>query len=263
MASQIRLQRIEGEPVTLHFSPDYLERARRVGALVVEAHHFLAGWLGVEAHTTVSVLRRENWRHLRRAPYGYPHSNPERSTIFVPATYPPPWRERARALYQAAPPALQQQLPGAEELLDKQIVTLYDLAAVHELGHLFIHHLQLALGTHWLTELVANLLAVAFFVEERPDLAECWLAWAAIQAAQEVPHRSLRAYEENYASLGFVNANFYQGRFNQEAFQLWQRHGRAIAPPLVATFSLRPDAVRARFRGVAADFGWSEAHDAP
>jgi hypothetical protein len=256
VVSRIRLKRIEGERVTLHFSPDYTERARRIGALVEAAHRFLAGWLEVEAHTTVSVLRRENWRHLRRAPYGYPHSNPTRATIYVPATYPPPWLQRARALYHAAPEPLQQRLSARPAELDRHIAGIYDLAVVHELGHLFIHHLQLALGPQWLHELIANLFATAFFVEERPDLAETWLAWAEIQSSQEAPHRTREAYEANFATLTFANANYYQGRFNQLALRLWQRHGRAIAPPLIAQFSLRPGEVRARLQQVAPLHEW-------
>ncbi len=257
MSSRIRLQRLAGDPITLHFSPGYGERAHRLGTLVEAAHRFLSEWLGVEAQTTVSVLRRENWRHLRRAPYGYPHSSPERATIYVPATYPPAWIERARSLLHAAPLALRQRLPEGEEPLDKQIATFYDLVAVHELGHLFIHHLRLALGTQWLTELVANLFATSFFVEARPDLATRWLAWADIQASQQVPHRSLTEYEEHYAALSFANATYYQGRFNQEALRLWQAQGRALGGALVARFSLRPDRVAARFEQVAPGWEWA------
>lgn len=256
MVSRIRLQRIEGDPVTLHFSPDYHPRAQRVGKLVEEAHHFLTEWLGVEAHTTVSLLRRENWRHLRRAPYGYPHSSPDHSTIFVPATYPPPWIDRSRALYEAAPERLQRKVCGEEDELRRQIAAFYDLVAVHELGHLFIHHLKLALGTKWLTELIANLFATAFFVERRPELAECWLAWADIQSSQDVPFQSLEAYEANYSSLSFANASYYQGRFNRHALRLWQQHGRALAAPLIERFSLLPHVVDERFSKVAPDFQW-------
>lgn len=256
MSARVRLQRIESDPVTLHFSPGYGVRAQQLGTLVTEAHRFLADWLGVEARTTLSILRQESWRHLRRAPYGYPHSSPERATIFAPAHYPPRLVSRLRALYEAAPPALQQRLCAEGKALEAQIRTFYDLVAIHELGHLFIHHLQLALGTRWLTELIANLFATAFFVEARPDLAPCWLVWAAIQAEQAVPHRTLAAYEAHYAVLDFANANFYQGRLNLAAHTLWQRQGRAIAPALVAHFSLQAEAVAARFAQVAPSFAW-------
>ncbi len=259
MNARVRLHRIEADPVTLHFSPGYGQRARELGELVAEAHHFLEAWLGVEAHTTLSVLRQENWRYLRRAPYGYLHSSPEQSTIFAPARYPPRLVERTRALYDAAPPDLQQRLCSSDSAdLQAQIDTFYRLVVVHELGHLFIHHLQLALGTHWLTELIANLFATAFFQEARPDLATCWHAWANIQASLNVPHRSLKAYEEHFDRLDFANANFYQGRFNQQALHLWQSEGRDLIPALVAQFSLRHDAVLSRFCHTTPHFHWPD-----
>jgi hypothetical protein len=246
MNTRVRLHRIEADPVTLHFSPGYGVRARELGELVREAHEYLAGWLGVQAHTTLSVLRQENWRYLRRAPYGYLHSSPEQSTIFVPARYPPRLVARTRELYEAAPPELREGL-CAEADLQAQIDVFYRLVVVHELGHLFIHHLQLALGTHWLTELIANYLATSFFVEVRPDLAPCWFGWAAIQASLDVPHRTLEEYEAHFEQLDFANANYYQGRFNQEALRLWEQQGRALIPALAAQFGLRHEAVLARF----------------
>lgn len=253
MNARVRLHRIEADPVTLHFSPGYGERARDLGALVAEAHRYLEAWLGVQAHTTLSVLRQENWRYLRRAPYGYLHSSPEQSTIFVPARYPPRLVERTRGLYEMASPELRQQLCNEADL-QAQIDTLYRLVVVHELGHLFIHHLRLALGTHWLTELVANYLATGFFMEARPDLAACWFGWAEIQASLDVPHRSLEAYEAHFDQLTFANASFYQGRWNQEALRLWQAQGRDLLLPLLAQFSLQHEPVLARFRLTAPEF---------
>jgi hypothetical protein len=256
MSARIRLHRIEGHPVTLHFSPGYRERAERLGLLVAAAHEFLERWLDVSAHTTLSVLRRENWRHLRRAPYGYPHSIPERGMIFAPAHYPPRLIERARVLYEAAPPKLRETVSGSVDELNAQIMRFYDLVAIHELGHLFVEHLQLALGTQWLTELVANFFATAFFHEERPDLAACWMAWADVQASTLVRHRALEDYEAHYTMLDFTNASYYQGRFNQCALALWKAQGRELAPALVSAFSRRHDAVITRFRQVAPEFDW-------
>ena len=252
----IRLHRIKSEPVTLHFSPGYAQRAQKLGQLVREAHNFLSEWLGVKAHTTLSVLRRESWRHVRHVPYGYPHSTPNKGTIFAPAHYPPRLISRQRALYEAASPSLQQQLCDDASAIDTQIRHFFDLVAIHELGHLFIHHLQLALDARRLTELVANLFATAFFVEVRADLAADWLAWAELQASLEVPYRSLEEYDTRYTTLDFANSNYYQGRFNQQALQLWQKHGREIAPALINNFSLRPEAVAARFGQVAVGFEW-------
>lgn len=262
MSSQVRIHRIQSDPLTLHFSPGYAARAQRLGKLVVEGHRFLAEWLGIEARTTLSILRRESWRRLRRAPYGYPHSVPDKATIFAPAHYPPRLISRLRALYEAAPPSLQQKVgaiscpAGTSHSLDAQIKLFYDLVAIHELGHLFIHHLQLSLGTHWLTELVANLFATAFFVEERPDLACQWFAWAEIQALASVPYRSLAEYEHYYTKLDFVNANYYQGQLNLQAKQIWVQEGRNIAKPLIEQFSLAPKVVTARFKQVAPGFAW-------
>jgi hypothetical protein len=202
------------------------------------------------------VLRLEIWRHLLRAPYGYPHSSPERSTIYVPATYPPPWIERSRALYESAPAHLQQQLGTDNSSLKKEIIQFYDLVTVHELGHLFIHTLELALGTHWLMELVSNLFATAFFMESRSDLAGPWFTWAELQASQEVPVRTLAQYEERYTGLSFSNASYYQGRFNLLARQLWEEQGYGIRDSLIEQFSLKEAAILERFRVVAPGFTW-------
>lgn len=258
MSARVRLHRVQGTPITLHFSPGYQARAQRLGALVEAAHRFLEGWLGVEAHTTLSLLRRESWRHLRRAPYGYPHSNPSRATLYTPAHYPPRLIKQGLALYEAAPLPLQQRVPGVVEQPEAQVAAFYDLVVVHELGHLFIHHLALALGTRWLTELVANLFATAFFLEERPDLADTWLAWAEIQASQTVPFRTLDDYESQYVMLDFGNASYYQGRFNLEAARLWRAQGRALALRLIEHFSQRPDILLQRFQQVAPTFTWAE-----
>lgn len=252
----IRLQRIQSEPVTLHFSPGYAKRAQTLGQLVSEAHFFLAEWLNVEARTTLSLLRRESWRRVRRVPYGYPHSIPDRGTLFAPAHYPPRLVSRQRALFEAASPALQEQICQDRSQIDMAIKQFFDLVAIHELGHLFIHHLQLQLGTRWLTELIANLFATVFFVEVRPNLAATWLAWSELQVDLEVSYRSLEAYETHYTSLDFANSNYYQGRFNQKALELWQQHGRELAPALIKSFSSHPDAVMTRFSQVAPTFQW-------
>ena len=253
---QIRLHRVQSEPVTLHFSPGYAKRAQTLGKLVREAHFFLAEWLGVQARTTLSLLRRESWRRVRRVPYGYPHSIPDKGTLFAPAHYPPRLVSRQRALFEQASPALQAAICEDRSQIDIAIKHFFDLVAIHELGHLFIHHLQLHLGTRWLTELVANLFATAFFVEVRPDLAATWLAWSELQANLPVLYRSLDAYEAHYASLDFANSNYYQGRFNQKALDLWQQHGRELAPTLIKSFSSHPEAVMTRFSQVAPPFEW-------
>lgn len=255
MIGRVRLQRIEGSPVTLHFSPGYRRRAETLGALIQEAHTFLGAWLGVDGSTTLAVLRFSNWSRLRRAPYGYPHSSPERATIYAPARYPPRFLNRAQALYDAVP-VEQQRAFGEGEEVPSRIAEFYDLVAVHELGHLFIHHLALLPGTRWLTELIANLFATAFFVERRPDLANCWLAWAAIQAAQPVEWRPLAEIEAGYTQLDFRSASHLQGRLTLEAARLWQQQGAAVATEIVQQFSGAHDPVRRRFQIVAPDFRW-------
>ncbi len=252
----IRLHRVQSDPVTLHFSPGYAKRAQTLGKLVSEAHFFLAEWLDVEARTTVSLLRRESWRRVRRAPYGYPHSTPDKSTLFAPAHYPQRLISRQRVLFEQATPVLQQKICEDRHKIDDAIKQFFDLVAIHELGHLFIHHLQLQLGTRWLTELIANLFATAFFVEVRPDLALTWLAWSELQVELDVSYRSLEAYETGYTSLDFANSNYYQGRFNQKALLLWQTHGRELAPILIHSFSSQPDTIMTRFSQVVPTFEW-------
>src|SRR5688500_15575078 len=106
MNTRIRLNRIEHPPMTLHFSPGYGARAQALASLVAPAYRWLAEWLAVDMPFTLSVLRRHNWEVMRRVPYGYPHSNASRMTIYVPARYPPRLIARLQSMLDAADPKL-------------------------------------------------------------------------------------------------------------------------------------------------------------
>lgn len=255
MNSPIRLNRIVNPPITLHFSPGYDARAHILGTLVNSAYRWLSGWLGVEMAFTLSILRRENWEVMRRVPYGYPHSNPSRMTIFVPARYPPRLVVRLQSLVESANPELQASVLEGFPTVDASIFRFLDMVAVHELGHLFISALQLDLGTRWLTEFVADLFATAYFAEVSPASLPFWLGWARLQTEQQVLYTSLSDYEA-HENLDFTNANYYQGQFNLWAYEVWLREGKAIAPRLITEFSHRPDVLKQRLGRVIREVGW-------
>jgi hypothetical protein len=256
MNSRIRLNRIVTPPITLHYSPGYDARAHILGTLVNSAYRWLSAWLEVEMPFTLSILRRENWEVMRRVPYGYPHSNASRMTIFIPARYPPRLVARLQGLVESADPALQAAVRDGFPTLDASIFRFLDMVAVHELGHLFIAALHLELGAKWLTEFVADLFATAFFAETVPTSHSFWLAWARLQTAQSVPHTTLTDYETRHETLDFTNANFYQGQFNLWAHNVWQREGKALAPRLIEEFSHRPDVLKRRLGKVIGETEW-------
>jgi hypothetical protein len=256
MNQRIRLHRIENPPLTLHFSPGYDVHARTLGSMVDGAYRWLSEWLGVEMAFTLSVLRRENWELMRRVPYGYPHSNASRMTIYVPARYPPRLMNQLTAMVESAEPALQQPIREGFPTLETAICHFLDLVAVHELGHLFSAALHLELGAGWLAEFVADLFATAYFAEGSPADLPVWLAWAQLQTAQNVPHRTVAEYDAPPKPLEFRNANFYQGQFNLWAYEVWQREGKAIAPRLIREFSHRPDILKERLSRVMGGVTW-------
>lgn len=256
MNSPIRLNRIINPPLTLHYSPGYDARAHILGTLVNSAYRWLSAWLGIEMPFTLSLLRRENWEVMRRVPYGYPHSNASRMTIFIPARYPPRLVARLQAMAEAADPALQAVVREGFPTWDASIFRFLDMVAVHELGHLFISALQLELGAKWLHEFVADLLATAYFTEMAPTTLPFWLGWAQIQTGQPVVYTALADYESQQAPMEFANANFYQGQFNLWAYEVWQREGKAIAPRLIAEFSHRPDMLKERLERVMGKVEW-------
>lgn len=256
MNSRIRLNRIVNPPLTLHYSPGYDARAHILGTLVNSAYRWLAAWLDVEMPFTLSILRRENWEVMRRVPYGYPHSNASRMTIFIPARYPPRLVARLQTLVESADPALQAVVRHGFPTWDAAIFRFLDMVAVHELGHLFITALQLEFGAKWLHEFVADLFATAYFAEMAPTSLPFWLAWAQIQNSQGVPYTSLADYEQHYEHLDFTNANFYQGQFNLWAYEVWQREGKTLAPRLIAEFSHQPDTLKRRLEKAMGRLEW-------
>jgi hypothetical protein len=256
MNNRIRLNRIEHPPITLHFSPGYDAHAHEVGAIVARAYRWLAEWLGVEMRFTLSVLRRHNWEVMRRVPYGYPHSNASRMTIFVPARYPPRVVARLETLVESADDTLREAVVDGLPSLEAAIVHFLDLVAVHELAHLFIAHLQLELGAKWLHEFVADLFATAYFSDGAPETLPFWLSWARMQAAQTVTQPSLETYEANRDSLDFATSNYFQGKFNLWAYDVWRREGRDVAPRLVAEFSYQPETLKQRLEGVIGPVEW-------
>ena len=253
MNTRIRLHRIESPPLTLHFSPGYGSHAQTLANLTTDAYQWLSEWLGVEMTFTLSVLRRESWTLLRRVPYGYPHSNIERMTIFVPARYPPRLFARLRDLWDSAPAELPPPVLAGYPTLDTSITHFLDLVVIHELGHLFIAALQLDLGPQWLTEFVANLFTTAYLADNHLDELAFWLSWARIQQHQSVPFRTLDEYEANHTTLDFANGNYFQGLLNLKAYEVWQREGKGIAERLINQFSHRPDVLRQRLRTVMGD----------
>lgn len=250
MNTRIRLHRIESPPLTLHFSPGYGSHAQTLAVLTTDAYRWLSAWLGVEIDFTLSVLRRESWTLLRRVPYGYPHSNIERMTIFVPARYPPRLIGRLRDMWDGAPPDLQATVRDGFSTIDTSIAHFLDLVVIHELAHLFIAALQLDLGAQWLMEFVANLFTTAYLSDNHRNELAFWLSWARIQQNQTVPFHTLSEYEINHTTLDFANANYFQGVLNVRAYEVWNREGRGIAERLVEQFSHRPDILRRRLRTI-------------
>lgn len=254
------LPTIDAEHVLVVYSPGRENRARQLLALVQDAQSYLAELLRVDLRITLAVLDRDDWRQSRRAPYGYPHSNPSLRTVFAPAEYPARLYARSRKIFEQAPPELQARLFATGETDFRQVASFFDLVLVHEVAHLFIHACRLEFGTQWLLEFSANFLAYCYLAERRPNLRERWDTWAEMQAAiPDVTYRSLAEFESNLGRINFANFSWYQGHFNLQARRLYEQQGPAFVDKLIAAFSLTPQAVLARVERLAPGFAaWAE-----
>lgn len=260
MLRNLDLPRIDAGRVLVYHSPGREGRAQRLLTLVQDAQAYLAELLGIDVRIILAVLDRDDWRRSRRAPYGYPHSNPSGRTVFTPAEYPARLYARARKIFEAAPDELQARLIANGETLFRQVATFFDLVLVHEVAHLFIHERRLELGTQWLLEFSANYLTYCYLSERQPDVCYRWDVWAEMQAAiPDVPYRSLGEFEANRGRIDFANFSWYQGQFNLKVREVYAQQGVAFVARLVDAFALTPDVVLARANQLAPSFvGWAE-----
>ncbi|MCZ7569644.1 MAG: hypothetical protein M5U01_13835 [Ardenticatenaceae bacterium] len=261
MLRNLDLPRIDAGRVLVYYSPGREARARRLLTLVQDAQQYLTQLLRVDVRVILAVLDRDDWRRSRRAPYGYPHSNPASRTVFAPAEYPARLYARSRKIFETAPPELRARLIANGETLFRQVATFFDLVLVHEVAHLFIHERRLELGTQWLLEFSANYLTYCYLSDCQPGIRYRWDVWAEMQAAlPDITYRSLEEFEANRGRIDFANFSWYQGQFNLKARQLYEQQGVAFVTRLVEAFALTPDVVLARVDRLAPSFvGWAEA----
>lgn len=260
MLRNLDLPRIDAGQVLVYHSPGREARAQRLLMLVQDAQQYLAELVGVNVRVILVVLDLDDWRRSRRAPYGYPHSNPSGRTVFAPAEYPARLYARARKIFEAAPAELQVRLIADGGSLFRQVATFFDLVLVHEVAHLFIYERRLELGTQWLLEFSANYLTYCYLNERQADVCYRWDAWAQMQAAiPDVTYRSLEEFEANRGRIDFANFSWYQGQFNLKVRELYESQGTAFVARLIEAFTLTPDVVLARVDHLAPGFvGWAE-----
>lgn len=116
-----------------------------------------------------------------------------------------------------------------------------DLFGEHEVGHAVIaaYGIPLGNGTHWLDEMLATYVMVAFISEVHPD--QTWVLDVQQTFGGDAPqhYSSLDDFESNYEELGAKdgqNYAWYQSRFLEQARRIYASKGTGFVKAVRAQF---------------------------
>jgi hypothetical protein len=215
--------------------------------------------LNFAPRVTMLVLGPEDWTRFAKTgePYGMPHTNGP-ITLVMAASSNPVWESGLPPL-ASLPPATAQALAatyrsGSGAL---SLEKMFDLVALHELGHLCYRQAGLSRPRYWLEEFFASLVLHSYLATHEPAQLPALETFPQVVVdttdPTQLPYRTLADFEQQYGDMERVqpqNYGWYQCRLHravarvynadpQTLTQLWQAlrdNRQSFADPELAAF---------------------------
>jgi hypothetical protein len=207
----------------VYYAAGYENRISETRPLVEEAMDFYQKKLNVKEEFSIAILTREQWtKHLEGMPYGLPFV--DERIAFFPATNDGVITAGAIAMKPNVSGMTLNKIKRCGFDFESGAMKFTDLIALHELGHVYVTAYGLKAPTKWLNEFLAQYFTHAFLKETHPKLADLFDAMATdvyIEGLKNPQHTSLEDFERLYSGVGADNYAWYQGKFLQEAVQIY------------------------------------------
>jgi hypothetical protein len=150
--------------------------------------------------------------------YGMPDAEPAVNKIFIAAD------KKAVA-----------RLVGLEDNLPDSILSPFDLIALHELGHFFLHTYEHTdTRKKWADEFLASYFALCYLKQINDSLGLPQVD----DTGWQPKYKSLSSFEQLYEDVGPTNYAWYQGRFQKLATALYPKFKVGLLKLFIENFSI-------------------------
>lgn len=228
------LQRLESETHKVLYSENARERATEIFYHLAKADGFFEELFKVKPDFTLLVLSPADWKKYANpyAIYGMPHLMPD-GRLVVAAEFNEFWRRNTPPMEKLG--SDHQQLMKATYPMenDQVIVTqMFDLLAIHELGHAYQNQAGMVKQRNWLNELFCNILLHSYLAKHEPSLIPALTVLPRV-ATENTPkdrlkYTRLEDFDDNYNDLGKNypdNYGWYQYRYHLLAEKIYDEGG--------------------------------------
>ncbi|HSI03630.1 MAG: hypothetical protein ACAI38_22920 [Myxococcota bacterium] len=218
---------LEGK-VRTSYSNGELARAQMFQHEITAAADFLEKRLGVKAKLELMVLSPADWERLvPMVPYGITNVSEQggKFVAVVPASQDNVVTQEALAAAAALPAEWRTRLEEAGLSYAEVAKTFADLAAVHELGHVWANLIDVPNAPPWFGEFLATYLAYAYYQALEPKRALAWDALLATSVARGRPQRCELDDFERSLEEGLPAFLWHQGRYQQRVRVVHQVQG--------------------------------------
>ena len=193
--------------ISVIYSKTYKVRARTIQKLIEECMEFYKlTFPETKFNLYAMVLSQEDWNkiHLNEfVPYGMPNAHTAINKLFI-----------------AADKKAVGKLAGEPDNLPDNMLSKFDCIALHEVGHIFlIRYNHTSTQKKWADEFLASYFAICFFEQhkEYPGLPQ------AGETGYTPKYRTLADFERLYSKVGVQNYGWYQGQFQNLAYELYPK----------------------------------------
>ncbi len=252
--------------LAVYCTPGYEARTTAMATRCAAAMAWLGppAQLGFTPRVTLLVLGPADWSRYAAPgePYGMPHTALPRtaagSTLVVAASSNPVWENTLPPL-ASLPPAAATALAATYRNASGQLSLerLFDLLALHELGHLYYRQAGLGRPRYWLEEFFASLLLHSYIASHEPAQLPALEVFPQVVVAgtdpSKLPYHTLADFEQQYGNLERVeprNYGWYQCRLHRAVARVYEADHAALPQlwrALRTTQATYPDAELAAF----------------
>lgn len=231
---------LQGEVRTC-YTPGYAAHARQLQRFLRGELHYVRHELGVSVPLSLAVLDERQWPQVeRQLPYPIPSVTDDPPVALVAANW-----AAARGFLpkpEGVSQAIRNEVSARGLSWQQATFQAGDLLSGHELGHAVVDIYGIVPGTHWLNELLANYVLLAYLAAQQPK--QSWLI-DVVQAGNQLdrtqPYVSLEDFEARYLQIlegdnESNNYGWYQGHFIQLVQQIYPVKGLAFLKEVRAAF---------------------------
>lgn len=224
-----QLAEVKGFAFPVYASAGVEQQAYTIASRCQRAYRFLRDTFSFPAEVNALILSASDWSSYATFPvYGMPHYSDER-TLVVAGENNGFWRNFAPPP-EILPPSVASAFQSAYGQADGSIdlVSFFNLLAVHELAHLFHSQAPVHFPRLWLMELFCNVGLHAYVVNIEPEqlpVLETFPQAIVNLGYAHLPYHALADFERLYANMDAQNFGWYQCQLHVASKHIYDNGG--------------------------------------